>query len=261
MRGKRKKRFLIANALLLAFTFMLQGLGHLVSDFSKSIAYATSGNTVYFGQTSVEATNANLVYVDLYASGENGDTVKVAYKTYSRTAIRGVDFVEVQNTVTLKIDSSYKAKYTIAVKCLNSTTDREKLRLYDSENTYGRYFDLKIISADNADVIEEKRTCKCYLTYDNKVEATVGINNQSLFREVAYINDYKEMLAQYDEGTGGLDGGSTRKTWNKGISFDNDTTRRWISTYINPGFASAYGSFVIKRIDDGFWDDDGRVPF
>ena len=211
---KLKKRLSLFGAVLFAFTFMMQGMGALISDVVHSAANAISGNSVYFSQTTAEASNSNIVYVDLIASGQQGDTITVSYKTFSRTAIRNIDFVSVENLVTIKL-KSFEEKYTIAIKCLNNTNTREKFRVYDQNQTYGRYFDLKIIDVDNAQVVENKGTCKCYLPYDHKVEATVGITDTYSSREVAYLNDYKTMLMQYDGGTGGLDGGSTRKTWKK----------------------------------------------
>ena len=255
---KMKKRFSIFGAALLAFSFMIQGMCALVSDVAYSAAYAISGNSVAFKEVTAEASNNNIVYVDLIATGQKGDTIKVSYKTFSRTAIRNVDFVSVENIATIKLNS-FEEKFTIAILCLNNTNTREKFRVYDKSQTYGRFFDLKITGVENAQIVEGKDTCKCYLPYDYKVGATVGIYDTNSSREVAYLNDYKTMLMQYDGGTGGLDGHSTRKTWEKGISFDNETTRRWISTYINTGFANAYGSFLIKKIDDGFWSHDGSV--
>lgn len=255
---KFRKRFSIISAAILAFTFMIQGMTAFLSDAYNAVAYAIEGNTVELAQTSVEATNNNIVYVDLLLKGTVGQTIKVNYKTVSRTAIRNVDFVNVDNFVSIKLKTN-EEKYSIAVKCLNTLNNREKFRIYDQNQTYGRFFDLKLIGADNATIVPDKDVCKCYLPYDNKVEATVDVTDPITGRKVSYINDYKTMLMQYDGGTGGLDGGSTRKTWDKGINFNNDTTRRWINTYINTGFANAYGSFLVKTIDDGTWSHDGSV--
>ena len=269
MKYKRLKLFF---ATLLAFTFNVQGITNLFSDVVHTIAFASAQNIVAFENTSAQANGSNFVIAKIVVSGKKGETVNVSYKTYSRSAIRSVDFNSVENTISLRIGDNGKAEYEVAVKCLNNSTNREKLRVYSEKDTeqgkervqYGRYFDLKITKAsnmsgeDNTAIDTNKDTCKCYLTYDGEAQATVSYDSYN-YRYAAYLNDYKNMIMKFEDGTSSLDGKDTRKSWKKGVSFDNDTTRQWINKYINTGFADAYGSFLVKCIDDGFWDDSGKV--
>ena len=278
MKNKKMKRFSIFTAAFLALNLMVQGFAALLTDISHMAVHAIEGNVAYLAQTTVEATSTNLVYVDLIVKGGQGVYFDVQYQTLSGTAIQDIDYSGVNNSVTLKIDKNKEeATYKIAIKCLNDVNTREKLRLYDNDTTYGRYFNLKITDAkaytinankervyEGATIDPEKQNCKCYLTYDNKVEATIDANNDQTFgSKISYINDYKTMLMQYDGGTYELDGGSTRKTWNKGVSFNNETTKRWLNVYINNGLADAYGSMVVETIDDSgasaFTPGDGKV--
>ena len=278
MKNKRLKRFSIFTAALLAINLMVQGFASLFTDIANRVVYAIEGNYVYLAQKTVEATNTNLVYVDLVVKGEQSVYFDVRYQTFSGTAIEDIDYNGVDNSVTLKIGSNKtEATYKIAIKCLNDINNREKLRLYSGDTTYGRYFNLKITDVKaytinsakeripkTVTIDPENNNCKCYLTYNNKVEATIDATNDQTFgSKVSYINDYKTMLMQYDGGTYELDGGETRKSWKKGISFNNETTQRWLNTYINEGLADAYGSMVVEDIDDSgtsaFTPGQGKV--
>ena len=252
MKNKKMKRFSIFTAGLLALSLMAQGFVTIISDVTHIVVHAIEGNVVYFAQSSVDATDNSLIYVDLVAKGAVGDVIEVSYKTFSGTAIQDIDYKAVDNKATLKIaKNATEATYKIAIKCLNDIDTREKLRIYSGDNsTYGRYFNLKITDASNATIDPNKNTCKCYLTYNSRVEATIDApNDQTLGSKISYINDYKTMEMAY-EGGAQVDGGSTRKSWQHGVTLNNETTRRWLNTYITPGFANAYGTILVKNIDD-----------
>ena len=265
MRGKWRKRWLTLFAATFAGLLMCHGMPQLASDLSDVLTVHADGeNVVTFTSSKVEANDAGLIYVDLYAEGVAGQTVTATYRTSSATAIETVDYVGVSNTISLKLEATGiadtgTAKYTIAIKCLNDSNTRETLRVYDSQNTYGRYFTLSLTAATNA-TLGSTKSCQCYLPYDYKVSATTGITDSILAREVAYLDDYKNMLSKYHSGDNDISGKEHWRTWKEGARFEcddnvrgekmRDVTRRWVNTYINRGFANAYGSYVIKNIDD-----------
>ena len=230
----------ILSTVILALTCFL-----CVGKFSIASASA-EGNKVYFSADYFEAQDSGLIYAEIKAAGAPGEKIKVYYHSKGETAISGVDFVSVSNSVTITIGSDGGAVYRVALKTLNDKQSRQKLMTYSGGETYGRYFTLIIDSAENATVTKDR--CKCYLSFNSKVEATVGIKQDR--DEIGYINDYKTMQAQYHKGKGNLDGKSTWKSWKNGISFNNTDTARWVNSYINEGLASAYASYLIKVIDN-----------
>ena len=213
--------------------------------FSKASA-SSDGNRVYFSADYYEAQDSGLVYADIRAEGVPGQKINVHYHSKGETAISGVDFTSVSNSVTITIGSDGGGVYRVALKTLNTTESRQKLTTYSGDQIYGRYFTLIIDSAENATVTKD--SCKCYLSFNSKVEATVGVKQDK--DEIGYINDYKTMQTQYHKGKGNLDGKSTWKSWKNGVSFINSDTERWINAYINEGLASAYTSYLIKVIDN-----------
>ena len=249
----------VFKSLILCFAFVLIACFALtfVTTNAKT-TYASAPNTVYFASSTANAqTTTGLVYAEIVVTGTPGDVVTVNYHTEGKTAIPNVDFKMISNSATLTIGQDGKASYTVAIKCLNGTSDREKLRVTSNGETYGRYFDVVIDSVQNAVVDEEKGTCHCYLTCESTVSATTGIIVDQIggSREVAYLDDYELMQALFHGGKGNLDGKKTWKSWNSGVSFVNDTTMRWLNAYVNQGFATAYGSYSyqIRR--------QLRVPF
>ena len=241
---------------LIALLILTLGILTLISIFYiKPVkVHAEGGNKVYFSKTTIEATDS-LVVAEIEASGEIGSTVKVYYHTEGVTAIQGVDYNGITNTITMKIDSSGIAKYKVSIKCLNDSNSREKLRTYSVANdetvtNYGRYFNLIIDYADNATVEENKNICKCYLPYNYKTQVVVGKQNESSIAEVAYIADYEDMLTKYHKGDEDISGKETWKTWNEGVSFNGTTTQNWVTGYINQGLAQAYSTYMFRNIDD-----------
>ena len=242
------KSFIVGLSLILAafvaFSF---------TTAQSKTAHALDLNTVYFAVSDVNASNdTGLVYSEIIASGTPGDVVTVVYHTEGGTAIPNVDYKSVSNTAALTIGQDGKASYTVAIKCLNGATDREKLRVTSGGETYGRYFNLVIDSAQNAVVDSSKDDCRCFLTYESAVSATTGVIVDSIgsSREVAYFDDYELMQSLFHGGKGNLDGRKTWKSWNSGVSFVNDTTTRWLNAFVNPGFATAYGSYLIRYVDN-----------
>ena len=243
MKSKTLKRISVALSALVAGVLMSQGLFELASDLNAQIVHAdSSNNTVEFLKTSYDANDSSLVYVEIDVQGHAGDVVKYSYKTYSGTAIENVDYQGISNTRTVKIPLGNRYTEKIAIKCLSND---QGLRTYEGDNDYGRYFNLEITGVDNGNIGTNK-SCKCYLNYTTKVEATTNIKDEMIGRESAYINDYQTMLMEYEDGISNLDGKSTWKSWKNGMSFNNDTTRRWVNTYINTGYAKAYGSLLAK---------------
>ena len=258
MKKKSLKRLSILTSAALATLLIAPGVSTIISDIRSNIVYALDGNQVFFKEAEYEVGDSNIVYATLRFEGEVNDTIAVSYATKSGTAIEGIDFQGVTNSVSIKIPASHYFEYKIAVKCLDNNETREYFRVTEGDKNYGRYFSIDIVDTLNANVVETNKSCICRLGYNHKVEATTGLQDTILSREMAYLNDYKTMLMGYEDGLDDLDGGSTRKTWQHGIGFNNDTTRKWINTYINSGFADAYGSFVVKNIDEK-WYDDARI--
>ena len=134
-----------------------------LGDVNLSAYADPSANTVFFEQANVEAGSNGLIYVELSAEGVAGNEVSVTYHTESITAIPGIDYENITNTVKLKIGSNGKVVYKIALKCINTAANREKLRVYKENSTdiYGRRFKVKIDSADNATILDAKKECVC----------------------------------------------------------------------------------------------------
>ena len=225
----------------------------LVFSFSNKVLAHT--NEVYFKDLIVETNDSNLIIAELVVSGAIGDTVDITYHTEAKTAIKDIDFSYVENTVSIKIDDSGISTYKISIKCLNDDTNRQKLRIYDAKNEneiYGRYFNLVIDDVKNASLVEGRDTCKCYLSYNYKVSASLGNINDLQTEEVAYISDYAMVQQKHHDGKEDIDGKETWKTWENGISFNNDTSKRWVNAYINEGLASAYTTYFINNIDSTY---------
>ena len=249
MKSKWRKRLFTFITAAMAGLLMSHGLPELAADLNAVMVTADGGNTVNFTTSMAEANDSNLVYVDIKAEGNPHQKVTVIYRTSSGTAIENVDYVGVHNSVDMDLGILGQTTYRVAIKCLDDASTREKLRVYDSNETYGRYFNLHLESVTNAS-IGQVRQCKCYLPYDYKVAATTGLKNEVTNRKIAYLNDYRDMISKYHKGDNDISGKENWRTWKEGVSFNNETTKRWVNTYINPGFASAYGSYVIKNIDD-----------
>ena len=246
---------------MLAGLIVTPGLFTLAHDLQDEfeVVYATEGNKVFIKEASYEASDSNIVYVNVRFEGEIGDKITVMYRTVAGTAIENIDYQGVSNSITVEIGVTHFTEYQIGIKCLNDASSREIFRVSEGDKNYGRYFTVELTGAKNADVDPEKNSCKCYLPYTHKVTATTGIYDTTLYREVAYLDDYKDMVYQYASGTG-IDGGSTWRSWQHGISFDNDTTRKWVNTYINSNMAKAYGTFLVNDIDDNVsLFSDGQV--
>ena len=251
MKGKWRRRIFTFVTAMMAGLLMSHGLTTLANDLSAATTvYADSGNTVTLSAASVQANAAGLIYVDIIAEGNAGDTVAVTYRTSSGTAIEGVDYLGAYNVASLKIDPSGSTKYTVSIKCLNDAETREKLRLYEGTTDFGRYFNLSITEVSSNASISGVKTCKCYLPYDYKVSVVTNDYDPINNRRVAYLEDYKNMISKYHKGENDISGKETWKTWKKGVNFDSDETRRWVNAYINRGFAHAYGSYVLSSIDD-----------
>ena len=250
MKGKWRKRGLTLFAALMAGLLMSQGITQLVSDIDAQIVYAESTSSVSFSATEYEANDAGLVLAKVVAKGNPEDTLSFSYRTYSGTAIENVDYSGAKNTVSIKLDKEGKGEYTIGIRCLNDASSREHLRVQDQKGVvYGRYFHLELTD-DSETPIGANKACICRLAYNYQVTATVGSKDDTGVREIAYLDDYKNMIRKYHKGDNDISGQEHWRTWKEGISFNDETTRRWVNTYINPGIASAWGSYVLKSIDD-----------
>ncbi len=214
-----------------------------VSSAGERKAFAEE-NKVYFSAERFDANSAGLIYADIIAEGTAGQKVTVSYHTESATAIDGIDYNGVNNVAEITIGESGMGKYTIAIAAKGGYEDRQIINIKANSEVYGRYYSLVIDKAKNANIT--MAICKCYLPYDNIVDGTVGVKQST--GETGYINDYMKMQYIYNGGDGGIDGKDTWKSWKNGVSFNNDTTRKWLNTYINTGLASAYSSYLIKQI-------------
>ena len=242
------KIIMLIMVLVLTITF-----GILASNHMTKVYAAT--NEVSFKDLVVEANDSNLIIAEIVVSGNAGDEVIIKYHTESRTAIKNVDFSYVNNTVSVKIDDSGVSTHKISIKCLNTSSNIEKLRLYETKNNqefvYGRYFNLIIDEVKNATLTSGKDICKCYVSYNYKVNATTGILND-YSEEVAYINDYEIIQSKSHAGKEDIDGQETWKTWENGVTFNNDISKRWTNAYIESGLASAYTTFFAEKIDSTY---------
>ena len=250
MRDKVIKRITLSFALILFICFAL-AFGISISD----VAFADDPNIVFFRDESYQATDSGVVHAEINVSGHPRQTVYVTYRTQSETAIQGVDYNGIENTIKIVIDASGYHRYTVAIKTKNDSTNREKLRIESNDgNTYGRYFTLKIIAVENGEIDTTKDTCKCYLPYNSKVSATTGtlVTTIGGTQEVAYCDDYKALQKNYYSGKV-LDGRKTFKTWNSTSTFVNAETTRWVNAFINQGLADAYSTYLIKYLDNETW--------
>ena len=250
MKGKWRKRGLTLFAALMAGLLMSHGITQLVSDIDAQIVYAETTSSVSFSATEYSANDAGLVLAKIMAKGSPEDTVSCTYRTRSGTAIENVDYVGAKNTVSIKLDQNGNGEYTVGIRCLNDATTREQLRVKDQNGVvHGRYFHLEFVD-DGDTPIGANKACICRLAYSNEVTATVGSKDDAAVREIAYLDDYKNMIRKYHKGDNDISGKEHWKTWKEGVSFNDETTRRWVNTYITPGFASAWGSYVLESIDD-----------
>ena len=250
---------------LFALAFMAGSLAVPAIAFSSSApsfteVRADEENCVNFETSTAEAGGSNIVTVKLIVRDAADKDVTIYYKTNSGTAIEGIDFTAVNNSITLRTDAQGKAEYTVSIKCLNDANNREGLRVHDSVNgmIYGRYFTLQITKVEGS-AIGTRSICKCYTSYDYQVEATTGLTQEATGRKLAYLNDLKEMLYQYHSGKGDIDGKETWKTWNAGVSFNNDTTKRWVNAFIKRNMATAYGTHLASNIDDATYQSDTDI--
>ena len=254
-RNKYNFRFIQFISLILLVLIMIPCIFAIENKDEGTFA-DSSDNQVFFEQQSVEASANGLIYVDITAEGVPGATVNATYRTESISAIPGIDYENVTNTISLKIGNDGKVVYKLAFKSLNTAANREKLRLYSNspQNTavFGRCFKVVIVAVENAIIYEAKKSCVCSLTYENKVSATTGETYGGIGGgEVAYINDYKTLQAYYHKGVKNLDGKETWKSWKNGkISFENDTTALWNNAYYKNGFGDLYASYLIRVIDN-----------
>ena len=244
---------IIMLLMLIVFIFILTTIFN-----NHSNAYAIDGNKVFFKDVVVETNESSLIIAEIFVEGQTGDTVEFSYHTEGATAIQGIDYNATSRSVSFIIPSSGSISHKISIKCLNDNDNRKKLRIYDNDNEYGRYFNLIIDNATNATIDTEKDVCKCYLSYNYRVSATTGIKD-SYNVETAYLKDYETMQYKYHKGKDDIDGGETWKTWDNGVSFNNDTSKRWTNAFINEGLAKAYTSFMAEEMDDATIGSNGQI--
>ena len=217
-----------------------------------------AGNTVYLKDLTIEANDSGIVVAEIVGEGKAGDNVNVFVHTEGGTAIPGLDYASVDTLVRATYGSDGKLSYKLSVKCLVTAENREKLRAYDKDGFYGRYFKLVIEKATNASVVAEKNTAKCYLPYNYKAEIVTGKTQNMATRDgvpYAYFKEYEKPLTQYNKGKDNIDGKSSWRSWEHDMSFNNDTTSNWITLFINQKMADAYGTYTMRKCSDanGVW--------
>ena len=128
------------NNVIKKFSFVIVFL-LMVVTFVLTFGYKAFAdtNTVHFAEPIVEANESGIIIAEIVAEGQANQTVEVFYHTEGVTAISGLDFAGANNLVRIKIDSNGKGSYKLSIKCLNTVANREKFRLFDSEQKYGRY--------------------------------------------------------------------------------------------------------------------------
>ncbi len=243
---------IISKKIIFAIISCLLVIGAFLLNFSPSTARAASDyDTVYVEKGVI--TYSGLAYATVYFKGKPGDIITVEYKSFAGSAIPGVDYQNSSSTVTATIKSNGSTSVDIPFKCLNTSSNREDLRVIDSATyeMHGRYFHVTIDDVTGVDssgnpitvlVEENKRTCKVYLPYNETAFSTIGTTS--------YLNDYANMVSQWNAGTSEIDGQATWKSWEAGMDLDNYTTRDWVTKYINKGYAEAYTSFLIRYLSD-----------
>ena len=251
------------NKLFKKILFTLIFLMMLITPFSifGINSNAASSNTVYLKDSVVEADASGLVIVEIVGEGQAGDEVSVFIHTEGGTAIPGLDYVNVNTLVRPKYGSDGKLSYKVSIKCLVTPESREKIRTFDQNNIYGRYFKFVIEKANNATVNSEKSIAQCYLPYNFKAEIVTGNTQDTAthFGEAyAYFKDFQYPQTQYNKGKDNIDGKSSWKTWEHGMTFNNDTTANWVNVFINQGIASAYGTYTMRKCAcaSGWTNDD-----
>ena len=215
-----------------------------------------SGNTIYFKDPIIEANDSSIIVVEIVGEGTADAPVEAFVRTEGGTAIAGLDYVNTDTHLKMKYGSDGKLSYKFSVKCLNTAENREQMLIYDQDNIiYGRYFNVTMYKANNATIDDSKKTSKCYLPYNYKIEAVTGfIQDAPTYskEDHSYIKEYFTPQVVFDSGVSRVDGGSRYYTWKHGHSatFNNEKTAYWLKTYIDTGIASAYGSFAIDYVDD-----------
>ncbi len=251
MRRNKFYRLFVSIALLL--------IG-IITVCGYSVNVKASSNTIYIKDEIVETNDSGLVYVEIAGEGKAGDKVEAFIHTEGGTAIPGLDFVSINTLIKMEYDKSGILSYKVSIKTLNTAESREKIRTYDSNGiNYGRYFTLVLEKANGATVNVAKSTAKCYLPFDYKVQVVTGVRQDTathMNEDHSYLKDYEGPQTIYHDGIGDLDGGSTWYTFQKGrnLSFQNETTDRWVNAFINNSFASAYGTYFIRDINDSNQD-------
>ena len=109
MKNKIKKIFISIISLFMIFT--------LLSTITFK-TFADTENIIYVKNSVAEANESGLVVVEVVAEGQAGASVQFFYQTEGVTAIPGLDFVNVNNNIKLKIGNDGKVSYKISIKCL-----------------------------------------------------------------------------------------------------------------------------------------------
>ena len=233
-------------------------------NYVETKADVVTMNRVYFEKGRVDANTSNLVRVNLCVEGLEGETIYVKYSTKSGTAVQDVDFKGVENTLSFEFKKTERRKYEISIKVLNDSTTREILGVRDSTYTYySRYFTINIDSAYNQHNVPVNtgytRSCKCSLLPQYTVEATVGQRNDAFGREEAYLNYYTNVLDKHVDGTDSLDGKSTWRSWQHGLSIEDSVKNEWARKLVDTGIADIYGTFIAESVDDDAWHSKSNM--
>ena len=231
---------------------LLIGLVGVTSIFS--IKTKAAGNTIYIKDPIIEANDSGIIVVEIVGEGTANDPVEAFIRSEGGLAIQGIDYANIDSHIKAKYDDKGILSYKLSIKCLNTAENREAFLLYDQNNVlYGRYFNVTLYKANNATIDDAKKTAKCYLPYNLKVEAVTGFIQDSpkySGEDHSYIKEYGNVQRQYHKGIDDLDGQSTWRSWEHGMTFMNDTSTYWINYFINTGFASAYGTYIAEDVSD-----------
>lgn len=226
-----------------------------------TVKIKATGNTVYLKDSIIEANDSGIIVAEIVGEGKAGDSINIFVHTEGVTAIPGLDYVSVDTLLRANYGSDGKLSYKLSIKSLVTAESREKLRPYDGSGFYGRYFKLVIEKATNAQVVAEQNTSKCYLPYSHKAEIITGKVQDTSTRDgvpYAYFKEYEYPLTQYNKGKDNIDGKSSWKTWEHGMTFNNETTANWLNVFINQGIASAFGTYTMRKCanSSGWTNDD-----
>ncbi|MCQ2413653.1 MAG: hypothetical protein MJ082_02495 [Clostridia bacterium] len=198
--------------------------------------------TIKFNQLKVTANANNILEFKIELSKECEKDLTVYFHTENRSAIAGRDYTEVNSTL---IVPAGELTATIAVVALQTaqfgTTDA-------ADNYYAPYFAIVLdrVANDEAVIKPEANTAYGYLRSDITLSITTSNN-------VTYLSEYLNIQTATHGDVNDIDGGETWKSWDKGMTLNNDTTKNWMYNFLRTGIAKAYATMLVEDFSYESW--------